>query len=485
MKLHKRILTLVFIMIPWSLYGSQQVIIIGGGPTPKESQVSIQLNTQWIVDIINQHDPKLISHLFFTDGNQAGVDVNKRKITGNEYEILKPLAAVYNMDAENGEQYYSSMVASNVESADERNVTNKLQYVFSHLRKGDELLLIFQGHGGYKRTDTSGNYLRLWNDTRMTVTQLEALMSEADPESTIRFVLPQCFSGGFSKLIYKNAHVENGIAKGNRCGFLAQNEHQGSEGCTPSVNTDTYRDYSSYLFSAIAGKTISGNNINDNPDANNDGIVTLKEAHIYTLMNAFSVDYSRSTSDDYLEHWQPWYLKWMPDISEPENIYSEIYSGIAKRFNLEVDAEHLVSVVADRLKMFEKKNSDNKLMKKKLINEIQESQKNIQAELATNWPQLQKPYTAQFREILINEITEINDFIIKQDDYSGLVDNLQKLNSLDSELLDIRRNIIQMLKILRMRNMARLLNQFETYADNNEKAEYEKLLRCEDTRLFH
>ena len=480
----KPIFILILFVLSQPVLGTQQVVIIGGGPTPKESEVSIHLNTEWIIKVINQRDSDLISHIFFTDGNNADVDVRMREVTSDDYEMLKPLALIYGADLENSYKYYSSEVAPSVETTELTNVTGKLRDIFSSMGSGDEMMLIFQGHGDYKRFDTSGNTLRLWNDTKMSVTQLEALMSEAHPESTIRFLLPQCFSGAFSKLIYKNAQINNGVAKGKRCGFLAQNEHTGSEGCTTSVNTSDYQDYSSYFFSAIDNKTIDGKNLNSSADVDKDGTVTLKEAHEYTLSNAFSVDYSRSTSDDYLEHWQPWYLKWMPDFSEPDNIYSRISQDIAKRFNIQGSGKQLINAVADRSKKLENQSESNKQIQLELENKIKASQKIIRADLEFKWPQLSKPYTSQFRNVLNNQITVINVFLKNHSDYPGLVEDMNKFNSLEIVLLDIRRNIIQMMKILRMRDMARLLDKFQNFASKKEIAEYEELLQCENASIF-
>ena len=198
-----------------------------------------------------------------------------------------------------------------------------------------ELFLIYQGHGGYNRWNTNNNYMHLWGDTSITVTELDAIMAKADSGVTIRFLLPQCYSGAFSRLIYDGARKENGLAKEVRCGFLAQSEYLESEGCTDSVNTGDYRDYSSYFFSAINGKAMDGSVLKQNPDQNGDGVVTLREAHYYALENAFSVDFSRSTSQAYLEDWQPWYLRWVPVPLEPENVYSEIAAYIGKRFQLQ------------------------------------------------------------------------------------------------------------------------------------------------------
>ena len=41
-----------------------------------------------------------------------------------------------------------------------------------------------------------------------------------------------------------------------------------------------------------------------------------------------------------------------------------------------------------------------------------------------------------------------------------------------------------MMKILRMRDMARLLDKFQSFASKKEIAEYEELLQCENASIF-
>ena len=478
------ILLILLLVLTAPAHASRKVIIIGGGPDTLESQVSIEINTRWIIEIIGKNAPELISNILYTDGNAPGPDVHKPNETRNEMELFEPLARVYNMETENGYQYYSSNLANEVEPADAEYVTSTLKRLFAELDKNDELLIIFQGHGGHNQKDTNKNYLRFWNDTRMTVTELEKLMTEANPDATIRFILPQCFSGAFSRLVYKDAQVKNGLAEGNRCGFVAQSEHLGSEGCTASVDTDTYRDYSSYFFSAISGSAINGDRLTENPDYDNDGHVTLREAHIYTLANAVSVDKSHSTSDDYLSNWQPWYLKWSADFSEPKNVYSEISEHIAKRYNISGEGRDLVSKVSARLKELNGKLDKSKARQNALKKEISEQQKTIKKQLMLHWPQLLKPYTNQYRKTLNTDIQVIHDFIIKHENYSQMVENQREFKKLEDESLIIHREEVQMTKIIQMRKMAKLLKQFEHYASSNEKAEYNKLLACENTRLF-
>jgi hypothetical protein len=467
----------------WNTQAASQVILFGGGPNPNDSQVSIELNTVWISRIIRQHEPQRIVQTLYTDGNDAGVDVHGWEPIDHQTGISQPLARVFGQHRKNGYVYTSSRIANNVLPADSGTLSSTLEGVFAAAGPGDELLLIYQGHGGYNPSDTNKNYLRLWGNTRLTVTELESLISTASPEATVRFVFPQCFSGSFTRLVYREANADNGLADGVRCGFLAQRDDRESEGCTDGVNTGDYRDYASYFFSALDGKTIDGDSLLQNPDWNNDGHVTLGEAHLYTLANAYSVDFSHSTSEDYLGNWQPWYLRWAPVPQNPDNIYNRVAQRIAARFDIKEQGAALVGKVAARLVVLKESVRTLEQEREQLEKAIRKAQRQIQGRLAMKWPSLEAPYTVHFRKTMQEDLNEVQKYISGDHSYPRLVENQDRLPEIDKELLDAQRELAQMEKILRMRNLARTLAQFQLYADDSNKVEYERLVQCENSGL--
>ena len=476
------LLFFLFVLVPFPLHASNQIFIFGGGPTPNESQVSIELNTRWIRDIVEREYPNQKIYLHYTDGNDVGLDMKGWSPIKGKQGQVQALARVFNSEKENGYYYYSSKLAEDVKPSDSGSISASLNALFNSSRPGDELFLVYQGHGGY-RSDTNKNHFRLWDGSSINVVQFEKLMSKANSDSTIRFLFPQCFSGAFTRVIYTDARVENGIAKGRRCGFLAQREDSESEGCTDSVNTNDYHDYSSYFFSAIGGKAIDGGVLVDNPDRDNDGTVTLLEAHYYSLKNAFSVDFSRSTSQDYLEQWQPWYLRWLPIPREPDNVYSEIAEHIANRFNLNGKGKKINPEVSRKLgnlvDVIARLEKDQKELEKK----ISKIQKHIQRGLSKRWPSIIRPYTERFRKIMLENIEEIEINILAYPGYQELVSSQDRSVTIEKELLDNSRKLVQIKKILWMRKLARIFDQFQRYANESDKQVYEGLVQCENSAL--
>jgi hypothetical protein len=480
-----RCVALVFLLLLScaSAKAAKHVVIIGGGPNLYESQASIELNTQWLTDVLIRKDPEQQFHVFFTDGKRDGVDVRGWRPVEESKGALQPLARVFDWHVENGYFYYRSSGASEPKSADAEEVLMGLRKIIPTLKVGDELLLIYQGHGGYNASDTRKNSLRLWNNSSLTVDQLAAELDQLPKGVPIRFLFPQCFSGAFARLIYKDMAYENGLAAGPRCGFLAQDAHFESEGCTSSVNTDDYRDYTSYFFSALDGKNRNGQALAQNPDSNDDGIVTLREAHLYTLANAVSVDFSRSTIEDYLERWQPWYLSWLPAPSTMDNDYARVADELQERMSLQETGSALNREIATRIAKLNTTHQDLQTQRRVLVSEIDNYQARIRSALARFWPAIRTPYTAQYREILLNELDAVQDFILQHADYGNLVDAQERLSQVNEQMLNVERQIVQLRKIRRMQRLARLYAQFQRLANAREKADFETLVRCEDRPL--
>lgn len=480
-----KILTAATLTLCLSAYAqaSSSILIIGGGPYPKESQASIEINTKWIIDVLKQHAAGEISRILYTDGNAPGVDVYR--IGGNDPKLAsyEPLARVYGKEADNSHEFYSSRIAQNSGAATYESVVAVFKSTFAALKDKDEVFIVFQGHGGYSAKNPNNNFLRLWNDGKLTVTELGKLMTGAPQTATLRFLFPQCHSGAFTNLMYQGQSYKNRLTQTNICGFTAQRQDLGSEGCTPSIETKSYRDYSSYLFSAVNGKTIDGAPLSADPDMNHDGSVSLREAHLYALTHAFSVDYSRATSEDYLENWLPWYLKLTPDTSEPENVYMTIASTIAAKYELPGNGATLLANMATRMRALESVLDDNKKTRDELSKSINQAQQTIRQELSKHWPQLDAPYTAKYNGIVPDALAAIVAFIKQQPPYPALAANQHKLAELTASDLNTRRELVQLLKVLRMRKLGRTLALFNQYATAEEKTEYMRLVSCEDARL--
>ncbi|HLF12158.1 MAG TPA: hypothetical protein VJA26_13165, partial [Gammaproteobacteria bacterium] len=252
-----------------------RVSLIGGGNTVDDSQVQIEANVGWLQTIFRERD--IEARTYFGAGNTGEPDVAY---------LARP--------DESGVRYRPHRLPDVSGSTRRPELTEALRRDLGSLPAGDDALVIFNGHGGIDSADTRKNYLKLWGDGRMTVSDLESLLDAAPREARVRFVMAQCYSGAFAGLVYDDPQTASGF-QGNRCGFMSEAADRLAEGCGLSLEETEFRDYTTYFFAALAGRTRAGEPIEqDVVDRGGDGAVSFRESHFYALLNAHSSDLSRS-----------------------------------------------------------------------------------------------------------------------------------------------------------------------------------------------
>lgn len=448
----------------------QHVIQIGGGDSLESSQGQIEANVIWLNELFSHRDNTL--HNFFASGS------------GNEKDViyLDPQAAPGRME---GLKRIFDNALSDRAVARHNNVPNNkgstakdalipaLDQLMLTVKPEDEVLFVYNGHGSPDPSDTTNNYLRTWNKTRITVADFDQILDKAPKDATIRFVFPQCFSGAFHNLIYQNPWIHE-LAEQNRCGFLAQSPFNESEGCTLSVNAREYNDYSTYFFAAMAGQTRTHQPLVSDPDINHDNKLSYREAHLYVLLNSTSKDLVRSTSEVFLERWQPWYLKWLLPEENKDSFYWQAAEATAKRNQLEMNPALLHQQYRELAKQFMTYKTQNRTLEKK----AEALQEQLQQDLQTRWPDLNKD--AVLSGALSDEMLDaINAYLAQNPEYQTLKNTQEQFLDTTTQTNEAERHLAQVDKILRFMKLARLERQFERYASSTDKAQYSRLLTCE------
>ena len=475
------------VLIGWALSiataaAAEHVWVIGGGPDPHGSQAQIETNVNWVINVLRQSSTRQL-HVYYTDGNGPGKDVKLWTKPKYTKETLHPLARVFDQDGPNGETYYDHKIPNVSGTTESGPLQQRLKQEFSALKPGDQALLVYNGHGLQDARDAAGNTLRLWKDTSLSARELEQLLGNIDPRVPVRFVFTQCYSGGFARLIRPAAKDVKQLNGSNRCGFLAESEARESEGCSASINVGDYRDYTTFFFAALQGKTRSGERLSINPDIDQDGKVSPYEAHLYALGEAHNADLPRSTSEVYLERWQPWYLRWFDTGAEPENLYGRMAGTVARRYQLPESGRALARALGERRTSMTGRMASLEAEEGRLRDEVKEIQKSVKKDLNLRWPELRYPYTQNYAKLLQRDITKVQDFILAHPRYNDLATHQERILSIREEMFLMERDITQIDKIRRLRQLARLLNQFERHASKQARAEYDRLMVCEQLPL--
>ena len=468
---------------PLPALAADHVWIIGGGPLPGSSQAQIEHNVNWVIQVLNGSAGTRQLHLYYTDGQAPGKDVVLWQPPNESKNTLQPLARVFGEQVANGESYYSHRIPHVIAGTEAETLKTQLEKEFSELKSGDRALLIYNGHGLQDSKDPAGNTLRLWNNTRLSVREMDQIMSRISPDIPVRFVFTQCFSGGFARLMRPQAGDTVALGEANRCGFFAEAQDRKAEGCSASINIGDYRDYSTYFFAALAGRTRTGDAIAVNPDRNGDSTVSLYEAHLFALSQAHNADLPRSTSEVFLERWQPWYLRWTDTGAEPDNVYGGIVRELAKKNGLPEAGPALIREMKARRRTLTRKIDELKNEQTSLAQEIETLQKEIKKDLGVRWPEAFSPYTLNFVRFLKKDLDAAQDFILSHARYPDLVAKQDRHFAIDEEMLHVDRDVTQLDKILRLRILARLQNQFERHATAQEREWYRRLMSCEGRGL--
>ncbi len=461
--------------------------IIGGGPLKESSEIQIERNVKWAAEVIKRQSEQPALKVFFTDGNNPAPDVvafYSRDLAMQNNKYIFDL--VFGGTNVHPRKFTNNTVPDNSGTTHPDYLIPALKKDFSQLTENDTALILYNGHGwgdsGYRGLYT--HTLRLWGETSYTVDDFENLLSYINDKTPTRFILTQCYSGGFARLIHPEAQSDTLALKGNRCGFMAESASAESEGCSASLKIEEYRDYTTFMFAALDGKTRLGEALEYNPDLNNDGRVSLREAHFYAIANAYSIDMSRSTSEYYLEKWQPWYLRWLPRESNSEN--SVFHRTMIKVHKInKMPAELLTDPSALRAEWHKRTNRFENLERdsQALSDAIKSTQKIIIKKIEQNYPDIQKQYADNFNRSSKEMLADIRAKITESEQLDQLQQHFSNKDELDLVLLDAERALTQVEKIARLQKLSRIDVMFSRFASTKIRRNLEQLISCEDSTL--
>ena len=470
-----------FTISPVPVFAENFIWLIGGGPEKESSEIQIERNIKWVGEVIKNQSENSVLKIFYSDGADPAPDVINfldRNISRNDKYLFDMVFGGVDVHSY---EYTNHTIMNHSGSTHPDNLVPALKKDFSKLKESDSALILYNGHGWQNPRDHGLNTLRLWTEQGITVYDVEKLFNNINEKTPTRFIFTQCFSGGFSRVIHPEAKGDTMDLKGNRCGFMAESATRQAEGCSASLTVGEYRDYTTYMFAALDGKTRLGNALAYDPDINQDKKISFREAHMYSLAAAYSTDLSRSTSEYYLEKWVPWYLRWLPKNQSSKNsIFHQIMTKVLQYNQISpevaVSPSRLRAERAKRLDRFEGLKEDLEQLKKK----IKSAQNSIIVQLEQNYPEIKKHHKNDFKEYSKETMSDIRSKIIRSNQLSGLKEYLENKDKLDLVLLDAERALTQVEKIVRLQKLSKIDSVFPVFANQNIRDNFDQLLSCEE-----
>lgn len=453
------------------------VIQIGGGDWIGDSQGQIEANVRWLSRILPRVSADVTT--YFGAGNSGLPDVaywDPRLNAGP----LSALARVYAGPRDSRLVTRPNRVPDVAGSTRRDSLVPALARRLQALPADAEVFLVYNGHGGLNWGDPSTNYLRLWDRTRLTVPEMDRLLDQAPAGATLRFVLPQCYSGAFQGLIDDEGSTGGSQAQ-TRCGFFAQSAFAESEGCSLNVDAESFRDYTTTFFAPLTGRTRQGDPLPVDPDGDGDGLLSYREAHLYALRVADSKDIPRSTAEAFLLDWRPWFLRWASLSRAEASPYWAVAQDIARRGGLPegLGGDTLRPARTERRAEVDRLSAEMTA----LAEEMEGVRKGLERELRARWPALAHPYSVAYRRLLETDLAAIDGFLRGNPAFDRLVTHQDRLLALSDRRLQAERALAVVEKVRHLKDLARLEHALRLFGSPGSKATYARLLACEDAAM--
>ncbi len=454
-------------------------MIVGGGPLPAQSQVSIERNVIWI-DALTDSPGFSTRKLLFTAGQEKVKDVVEHQPDNRELQRFLPLARLFGSEGDALSVFRSNQLKHIDGSATAASLDRQFSSMLEGLQNGDGLWFIYNGHGGMESSDPSENTLRLWNDSTLDARRFAAIAKTRPAGTVLRSFMPQCFSGGFARSIALDpaAPDANHIDR-LQCGFYSVPHHLESEGCTINVDSGEYRDYSTYFFAALTGMDRNGNAVDiASPDGKNP---TLLDAHRWAYINGDSTDIPFSSSEYFLELWQPWYARWqtVTTVSD-DNPYIRSAQAIAEKTGIaNTSINQMASLASEKIDSISEQVANISNKQQGIANREHALRKKLSTAFMQHFPEAALPHAGGWAQLLQEKANEMLQWITSHPDYPQLEKLQQDIATLDEELLETRRELTKFIRLQRMLKLATLREIFFRSASASARDSYEALLACE------
>lgn len=266
-------------------------IAAAGGATPDSNPISLQQNLALAHAVLA--GPGVL--LFGSGPNGTTVQVLDPTLPRDP--LLDALGEMFSPRAGRDSRYESTSLPA--AAATQAAVVAELSIALA--RPGPPLLLYLSGHGD-QAEQPRDNRVQLWGGEGLSAAELATLHDKARGRRQLRVVITSCFSGGFAELSFVAADNTRGFTTRDRCGLFATTWDLESSGCDPNPDRAAQQGYSLHMLNALRGMDRDGHTPID-ADYDDDGQVSLLEAHTRARIASRSIDVPTTTSERFLrEH---------------------------------------------------------------------------------------------------------------------------------------------------------------------------------------
>lgn len=384
---------------------------------------------------------------------------------------LQPLARVFGQQAFNQPARRPQRVAGSTAGVRADDLVSVLGRDLSAMSATDRGLIVMSGgHDVVGSTD-----LMMGEDTRVPLARLEAVAMQAPRQAPLRFVFTSCGSPEWLRVIRPGAQDGRHLSPYNRCAFAtaAMPRHPGA--CEPAPG-----DHTSHFLAVLSGRDATGQPLPSTlSDLDGDRQRSLRDAHLAALMLGDDIRLPVASTEAYLERWQPLWLRYLDTTSEPRNEYGQLATELATRLRLPPRGRSLLVALQTRQAELEAQQQRIERRLAELDVEIGALQEQLKRGFLRRWPDAAHPHTAGYARFLAMDVQAAQTYLRSQIAYPDLVERQDRRSEMERDRLGLERQLTALDKVLRLRQLARLKEQFDRHASAQARRDFERLDRCE------
>ena len=497
---------------------SAQILILGGGYSASGNQISLESNVKYFQRIkpILQLEEK-ISHTYFADGNDSGRDIQFFDPKFVIPEINQIMAELFGKSNGLANQYRSNSLnpdgSSSVQSVDRW---------FKLLKNSDlreKSLLYFTGHGGKGESKKLFNTsIYLWNNAKIRVSELVRKIETLPKQKPIILVMVQCYSGGFSNVIFKEGDPKKEFIERPTAGFFSTLQSRVAAGCTPDIREENYHEYSTYFWEALSGRSRLGKKITK-PDYNGDGKTSLLEAHSYVSIHSNTIDIPVKTSDTLLRKYltstktetkvkkenegllgkliqklefadqnETSSVKKLDQIKKSEFLLwatpeeKAVFLGLSE--NLKLKEDYPAIEIKKLLEDLKKEKEAIEKERKKATDQKNKFREELRKKIKGVFPEVANPYHPVVSEILSTEKSQSILNIINQNDFwKKILIEKGKIKSFENQKFLIEKKEVKLMRLRRCLENIKMLNTLVKSDKLEQQKNFQKLQELERLTL--
>lgn len=459
-------------------------LVIGGGNGPDNNQVSLEKNVLFFRRLLAESaEPGAPADVLFASGSDGAANVQFLPAQ-DPPRLNQLLARLFGQEQGLWDEYRPHLLGKVRGPATRAALDDWFNAAANTLGAGDRVIIYFTGHGGPGSNPPQNTNMSLWCQPPMTVTEFTRRLDRLSPKVSVVLWMVQCHAGGFAGTIFKEGKAGGELSASRRCGFFATRFDRNAAGCTPDTVEDDYKDYSTYFFGALGGKSRGGDAIGG-CDLDGDGRVSFAEANAYVQLHSDTIDIPTTTSEALLRRFSKTsgaglatpQMPFSSLIEHASVVHRTVLLGLCDQLKLASDDRFNEARRAADLEEGQRRSLSSQRRAKE--DEAQRLNDQIKSRLLQKWPDIGNPWRPQTQALLRTHAAEIQQAIELDSDCPRWELLRRDIDQLDDQELAAERRWVKYQRLIRALETTALAQNLEKVASPQVLTRYREMVEDE------